>query len=435
MQGPRDITIVPQIRLLGPESSYQIERWAKENRIEDLFAYTHVHIRYHLPLQIALMRERMQNVLRRFLPPEPTEGHYSEDVEITGERFNDIGNTTIGAKEKAEWGVYDRSGDFFFFALILDFSMHNGILRDILARSGATAISEMDEDAKQHLIEEFLNRFSLRMVGAMGGPGLGFLSAHDLDDIATICKQLKNEEEDNYVSPDLLNVCTYFCILRFLSLCLEPLALEIGESLTIAALKNDETLQGRYYSNFYWVLHFMGALTRYEAFHMLELWEQGEDNDTTAAGPTTFSSDAGFSISYSWAWTINTTDPLRVQFYMVGGAGAVSVETSDLVSGTALEDDVNLNLENLTNLKDYALISREDITFANRPACRVVWQATVQRSVAAGAPQETQIKAMQIYVLNNDTNKGYRIAYTTTPKNFDKYLPQAQEVIDSFTFT
>ena len=45
MQGPRDITIVPQIQLLGPESSYFVDKWKKENRIGELYDFAHIYVR------------------------------------------------------------------------------------------------------------------------------------------------------------------------------------------------------------------------------------------------------------------------------------------------------------------------------------------------------------------------------------------------------
>lgn len=151
-----------------------------------------------------------------------------------------------------------------------------------------------------------------------------------------------------------------------------------------------------------------------------------------------FSSDAEFRISYPRAWKIDsTTDaslPVKLSIYVTPSnvVDAVSVATSDLERGATLEDFTNSNLEGLTNLEGYTLISSEDISFVNRPACKVVWQATVHVQLSEAAVQEMQIKAMQIFVISNDT--GYAITYKATPKDFNKYLPQAQEVIDSFEF-
>ena len=129
---------------------------------------------------------------------------------------------------------------------------------------------------------------------------------------------------------------------------------------------------------------------------------------------------------------IDTTDPsVSVKLYIYAAhanVGAVSVEAADLASGATFDDFINANLENLTNLRDFALISSESITFADQRACKVVWQATIPVQLT-----DTQIKAMQILVIKN--GKGYVVTYEAMPKDFDTYPSEVHEVIGSFTFT
>src|ERR1035437_10394644 len=116
MQGPRDITIVPQIRLLGPESSNLFDKLKKKNGVEDLYDFAHIYVRSHVLRAIALDRPQIQTLLRRFLPSKPSSEPYSEDVKITSERMQDI-YTAIISDEESEFGFsdYGAAGSLFGF--------------------------------------------------------------------------------------------------------------------------------------------------------------------------------------------------------------------------------------------------------------------------------------------------------------------------------
>lgn len=73
---------------------------------------------------------------------------------------------------------------------------------------------------------------------------------------------------------------------------------------------------------------------------------------------------------------------------------------------------------------------------ANQAAHKIVWQAVVPITAVNGAPaqaQNTPVKVMQIFTINKE--KGYVITYKATPSDYDTYLPQAQQVMNSFAFT
>jgi hypothetical protein len=427
MQGPRDITIVPQIRLLGPESSYFVDKWKKENGVEDLYDFAHIYVRSHVLRAIALDRPQIQTLLRRFLPSKPSSEPYSEDVKITSERMQDIYTATI-SDEESELGFRDYGGAGFFFAAIFDHSTLRKMIQDTVERPEvADIVKELEVGG--YSLGDLLEwqGVGLRILGEDYFLRDGFLSARDLNDIEAVCRQLDRD----YVSSDTLAVCTYYCILRLLGAINN--VLRAYGPFTVADLKTDELLQKLFFSKVRYVLHYTGPLTNYAMLRMLTLL----GGDALPASQTgehemTFSSDAGFSISYPGEWMIDTTDPsTSVKLYIYAthaSVGAVSVETADLIPGATFDDFITSNLENLTNLRDFTLISSEDVTFATRRAYRVVWQATIPVQL-----KDTQIKAMQIFVVNNE--KGYGITYEATPKDFDKYLAQAQEVIDSFMFT
>jgi len=424
MQGPRDIMIVPQIQLLGPESSYFVDKWKKENRIGDLYDFTHMYVRSHVLRTIALDRPQIQTLLRRFLPSKSGNAPYSEDVEITSERMQNI-YTAITSDEELELGYRDYGGAGFFFAVIFDHSTLGKKIQDAIERPEVADVIR-EHEARGYSLRDLVEwqKIGLRIYGEDYFLRDGFLSAHDLNDIETIGRQL-----DRYISLDTLAACTYYCILRFLG-ALNNVIWAYGP-FSVADLKTDEELQKLFSSRVRYVLHYTGPLTNYTMLRMLTLLR----DETLLANQTgehemTFSSDTGFSVTYPGEWLIDTTDPsTAVKLYIYAAhanVGAINIETADLMPGVTLDDFIDSNLENLTNLKDFTLISSEEITFANRRASRVVWQATIPVRL-----NDTQVKAMQVFVINN--KNGYGITYEAVPNDFDKYLSQAQEVIDSFT--
>ncbi|MGB7900965.1 MAG: PsbP-related protein [Halobacteriota archaeon] len=427
MQGPKDITIVPQIPLLGPESSYFVDKWKKENRIEDLYDFAHIYVRSHILRVIELDRPQIQTLLRRFLPSKSGNAPYSDGVTITSARMQDI-YTAVISNEESELGFRDYGGAGFFFAVIFDHSTLEKMIQDTVERPEvADMVKELE--ARGRSLGDLLEwqEIGLRIHGEDYFLKDGFLSARDLNDVKAICRQLDRD----YVSSDTLAVCTYYCILRLLGAMNN--VLRAHGPFTLADLQTDELLQNLFFSRVRYILHYTGPLTNYALLRMLTLLGGGAlPARQTGEHQMTFSSDAGFSISYPGEWMIDTTDPsVSVKLYIYAAhanVGAVSVEAADLASGATFDDFINANLENLTNLRDFALISSESITFADQRACKVVWQATIPVQLT-----DTQIKAMQILVIKN--GKGYVVTYEAMPKDFDTYPSEVHEVIGSFTFT
>jgi len=426
MQGPRDITIVPQIPLLGPKSSYFIDIWRKENVIEELYDFAHIYVRSHVLRAVALDRPQMQTLLRRFLPSKSGGAPYSEGVTITSERMQDI-YAAITSDEESELGFRDYGGAGFFFAFIFDHSTLEKMIRDAVERpEAAHLVKELEASGRS--LGDLLDwqEMGLRIHGEDYFLRDGFLSARDLNDIEIICRQLDRD----YVSSDTLAVCTYYCILRLLGAINN--VLRAYGPFAAADLKTDELLQNLFFSRVRSVLHYTGPLTNYAMLRMLALLGGEAPSASQTGERLTFSSDEGFKISYPGEWMIDTTDPsVSVKLYIYAAhanVGAVSVESADLASSTTFDDFINPNLENLTNLREFTLISSENITFANRRAYKVIWQATIPVQLT-----DTQIKALQIFVTKN--GKGYVVTYEAGPKDFDTYLSEAQAVIDSFTFS
>jgi len=110
----------------------------------------------------------------------------------------------------------------------------------------------------------------------------------------------------------------------------------------------------------------------------------------------------------------------------------VAVMTLNTTTGTTLQEFTEYSLKDISRFNQYTLQSIQNSTFAGQPATKVVWTATVPQRIG-GTTSNAQIKTMQYYVVHN--GRGYVVAYKTVQDDYNTYLTQAQEVINSFTFT
>jgi hypothetical protein len=159
---------------------------------------------------------------------------------------------------------------------------------------------------------------------------------------------------------------------------------------------------------------------------------------------TTFSSSRGYSITYPRAWARDVNESaapsvgssIDVYIYpnpdnKIDGLDVVTYKL-DAHSGYTLQEFSDFNLKSLSTFKDYALLSFANTTVAGVPAHKVTFEATGVQ-ISAGNIQNAPQKVTQVYLIHNGV--GYLIAYKTTPSDFDKYLAQAEQVINSFKFT
>jgi hypothetical protein len=160
--------------------------------------------------------------------------------------------------------------------------------------------------------------------------------------------------------------------------------------------------------------------------------------ETVIGNNTTFSSSTGFNITYPKTLKIdsnNSTDTQnRIYIYLVtnNSLDSVVVAAADLVPNATLSDWVTYNRGIVNDYPDYQLISNQSTTLGGKPAYTVVWQATVPVQNDSTV-QNTTLKVMQTYLINNNT--GYIVNYKATLGDYNTYLAQAQPIMNSFKLT
>jgi hypothetical protein len=168
---------------------------------------------------------------------------------------------------------------------------------------------------------------------------------------------------------------------------------------------------------------------------------------TTAGTNTTFSSAAGFNITYPTILVIDknntetSSQPVRVYIYPnpSNKADGVVVATYGLTAGATLSDFVDYNVLELKNYsihdvyKNFTILNQTNTTLSGKSANTIVWTGVIPVQYNATTSTDTSMKVIHTYVVNNNT--GYVVTYKATPSDFDKYLPQAQQIMNSFKLT
>jgi hypothetical protein len=162
---------------------------------------------------------------------------------------------------------------------------------------------------------------------------------------------------------------------------------------------------------------------------------------TVIGNNTTFSSSTGFNITYPKTLKTdsnNSTDTsLRIMIYLATNNTTYSVSVSNEPvnpNATSL-DYANYYIGSINDYPNYQLVSNQSTTLGGKPAYTIVWQATVpvQQDTSASTIQNTTLKVMQTYVVNNNT--GYIVTYKAIPSVYNTYLALAQRIMNSFALT
>ncbi len=166
---------------------------------------------------------------------------------------------------------------------------------------------------------------------------------------------------------------------------------------------------------------------------------------TDVGDNTTFSSAAGFNITFPKSLktdsSINASQPIRLYIYLPNSSfDGVVVATNDLKQGSTLNDYVTWNRNELKinatleNYKNFTILNDTNTTFAGKPAHTLVWSGTIPVAFSPTDQKNMSVKVMQTYIVDN--NKGYTITYKASPPtNYDKNLPTAQRIMNSFVLT
>jgi hypothetical protein len=166
---------------------------------------------------------------------------------------------------------------------------------------------------------------------------------------------------------------------------------------------------------------------------------------TTVGNNTTFSSGAGFNITYEKTLKIDSTTnasaPVKLYIYLSPNTliDGVNVATYTLPSGQKLSDFIDFNMKEIKNAssaglyKNFTILNETNLTFAGKPAHNIIFQAIIPQQISATNTTNTSVKVTQTWLTNDNT--GYVVTYKAIAGDYDTYLAQAQRIMNSFTLT
>ena len=168
-------------------------------------------------------------------------------------------------------------------------------------------------------------------------------------------------------------------------------------------------------------------------------------SQTTVGNNTTYSSGAGFNITYSKALKLdsstNASAPVRVYIYLSPNetVDGVLVATKSLTAGQTLSDFVDSDVKELKNYsstgfyKNFTILNETNSTISGKPAHTIVWSGIIPIQYSKTLVTNKSVKVMQTFVVNN--NMGYVMTYKAISSDYDAYLAQAQRIMNSFVLT
>ena len=163
---------------------------------------------------------------------------------------------------------------------------------------------------------------------------------------------------------------------------------------------------------------------------------------TVSGENRTFSSDAGFKITYPTALTDyilmgnSSSSPkptLEIFLNPNDTLDKITASTSDTYLGqlVTLQDVISDHIESVTTFQDFHLISRGNVTLGGLPAYEIVYTANQQH----WNPNMNEIvQLMWVFGMNNN-GRVYSVCYEAVFNDYNTYLSQAQQITDSFSYT
>ncbi len=158
---------------------------------------------------------------------------------------------------------------------------------------------------------------------------------------------------------------------------------------------------------------------------------------TTVSGANlTFSSDAGFNITYPTALTdyrsMNSSSSPLLEIFLNPNnpVDNIVVYRTYVYVGETLPDLITQNFYSVSTFKDFNLISRGNATLGGLPAYKIVYTANRQNW---DLNLNETVQVAWIFAMNN--GRIYSVGYGAVLNDYNMYLPQAQRIMASFSYT
>jgi hypothetical protein len=151
-------------------------------------------------------------------------------------------------------------------------------------------------------------------------------------------------------------------------------------------------------------------------------YSQGTDSDSPVAkilgfGPSNF---IGLTPNEFGVFLLNVTKPLSEKMEKEGAYSSFGQQSDFSIKNAPLDLFVKYQIDSQSQMK---VIKRENVTIDNEPAVKIF---------ADGIQSFNGINFVQYYVMHNQ--EPYDLSYMANVKDFQKYLPQFEQIVKTFKF-
>jgi hypothetical protein len=156
-----------------------------------------------------------------------------------------------------------------------------------------------------------------------------------------------------------------------------------------------------------------------------------------AGANTVFESDTGFKIIYPTRCKKDqsTSTSVKLYIYLVDDTpvDAVTVSTDESFSEHATLDTVTERYADAITsaYKELKVLSKEHTTLSGHAAFRAIYRGTVPVYYDDNTVREETLKVNQTWTIRNA--RVYTLTYKALTKDYNRYLPQARSIMNSFT--
>jgi hypothetical protein len=163
-------------------------------------------------------------------------------------------------------------------------------------------------------------------------------------------------------------------------------------------------------------------------------YANGQKNETNTIEWKTYTDPEGkFTVKYPYDWNIepreNRFDTKDVEFSIIDGGNSVhlGIVTTETPEGLDIEDGeetISQRTATRDNFRSIEPWECEKYVISNEKACSLVFTTGLS---------PFDFAEMDVYTIDGTTS--YTIVYKTMPDLFDKYLPTAEQIIQSIKFS
>jgi hypothetical protein len=156
-----------------------------------------------------------------------------------------------------------------------------------------------------------------------------------------------------------------------------------------------------------------------------------------AGANTVFESDTGFKITYPTRCKKDQSTSTSVKLYIYLAddtpVDAVTVSTDESFSEHATLDTVTERYADAITsaYKELKVLSKEHTTLSGHAAFRAIYRGTVPVYYDDNTVREETLKVNQTWTIKNA--RVYMLTYKALTKDYNRYLPQARSIMNSFT--